>query len=99
MGMAEKSKNPLSSGLKVACEIYRFNLNKQPIWFGKLVESLKGEMSKNTISNSIDTLFDWGIIKGEYGPTTPGRASRLLSISNETKPVIKELYERYWKNR
>jgi len=97
--MTEKGKNPLSSGLKVACEIYRFNQNKQPIWFGKLVESLNGELSKNTISHSIDMLFDWGIIKGEYGPTTPGRASRLLSITNETKPVIKELYERYWKNR
>ncbi len=98
--MSEKLKNPLSNDLKVACEIFYFNEElKRPVWFGKLVESLKGEISKNTISNSIDSLFDWGVIKGEYGPTTPGRASRLLYISNEAKPVIKELFERYWKER
>ena len=43
--------------------IYHFNQNKYPIWFGKLVESLNGEISKNTISHAIDTLFDWGIIQ------------------------------------
>lgn len=96
--MASEAKNPLSSELKVAAEIYACEIEHKPVWLGKLVERLTGKVSKNTISAAIDTLFDWGIIKAEYGPTEKGRAGRLLMISNEAKPLIKELYEKYWKD-
>ena len=97
-------KNPLSNELKVAAEIYRCELQGQKVWLGKVVELLDGitnpnkKISKNTISAAIDTLFDWGIIKAEYGATEKGRAGRLLMISNEAKPTIKDLYEKYWKD-
>ena len=96
--MTEGAKNPLSNEFKVACEIYKAESNGEPIWFTRLVERLDGKISKNTISNAIDTLFDWGIIKAEYGPTDTGRAGRLFQISNEHKNRIKDLYEHYWKN-
>ena len=97
--MAGNVKNPLSYELKVAAEIFGCHERGEKVWLGKLQENLTGEISKNTISAALDTLFDWGIIKAEYGETENGRAGRLLMISNETIPLIKELYEKYWKNR
>ena len=97
--MPEGMKNPLSNEFKVACEIFKAGLNGEPIYFSKLVEKLSGKLSKNTISNAIDTLFDWGIIKAEYGPiSASGRAGRLFEISNEHKNRIQDLYENYWKD-
>jgi hypothetical protein len=92
-------KNPLSNELKIAAEIFGCQERGEKVWLGKLQGSLNGEISKNTISAALDTLFDWGIIKAEYGETEKGRAGRLLMISNESTPLIKELYEKYWKNR
>ena len=92
-------KNPLSNELKVATEIFGCQERGEKVWLGKLQERLAGEISRNTISAALDTLFDWGIIKAEYGETEKGRAGRLLMISNESTPLIKELYEKYWKNR
>jgi hypothetical protein len=92
-------KNPLSNELKVAAEIFGCQERGEKVWLGKLQERLSGEISKNTISAALDTLFDWGIIKAEYGETEKGRAGRLLMISNESVPLIKELYVKYWKDR
>ena len=83
--------------LKVACEIYKFNIENKPVWFGKLVESMEGVVSKNTISESLDTLTDWMIIKGHYGATGDGRASYLYEIDPDQVTMIKELYEKYWR--
>lgn len=96
--MTEKPRNPLSNDFKVACEIYKAETLNEKIWFTKLVSKLEGKVSKNTIANSLDTLADWGIIRGEYGPTENGHAGRLLQISNEHKSRIKDLYETYWKD-
>ena len=95
--MGVEVKNPLSNEFKVAAEIYHCQDNDEIVWYGKLVDRLAGKVSKNTISSAIDTLFDWEIIKAEYGKTEKGRAGRLLMISNEARPLIKELYEKYWK--
>lgn len=97
--LAIEAKNPLSNEFKVAAEILGCLERGEKVWLGKLQERLSGEISKNTISAALDTLFDWGIIKAEYGETEKGRAGRLLLISNESKPLIKELYEKYWKDR
>jgi hypothetical protein len=98
--MSEEKKNPLSNEFKVAAEIYGCtDVNNGIVWYGKLIKLLEGKLSKNTISNAIDTLIDWGIVKAEYGPTEKGRAGRLLMISNESKPLIKDLYEKYWKDQ
>ncbi len=91
-------KNPLSNELKVAAEIYGCHERGEKVWLGKLQMNLAGEVSKNTVSAALDTLFDWAIIKAEYGETENGRAGRLLMISNESTPLIKELYEKYWKD-
>jgi hypothetical protein len=89
-------KNPLSQELMVACEIYSLGLRNEKVWLSKLQTNLSGKVGKTKIGTCINTLFDWGILKAEYGPTDSGRAGRLLFISDDSKPLIKELYEKYW---
>lgn len=96
--MVADAKNPLSNEFKVAAEIYACNENGELVWYTKLVQRLSGKLSKNTITRALDTLFDWGIVKAEYGETETGRAGKLLMVSNEAKPIVQELYLRYWKN-
>lgn len=56
-------------------------------------------MSKNTVSESLDTLSDWIIIYGEYGSTENGRAGYLYFIDTKDGGdfKIRDLYEKYWK--
>lgn len=96
--MRTDAKNPLSNEFKVAAEIYACNENEELVWYTKLVKRLYGKLSKNTIAHALDTLFDWGIVKAEYGETETGRAGKLLMISNEAKPIVQELYLKYWKD-
>lgn len=97
-GKGSEVKNPLSNEFKVATEIYACKQDGELVWFTKLVDKLSGKLSKNTIAQSLTTLFDWGIVKAEYGETETGRAGRLLMISNEAEPMVQELYLKYWKD-
>lgn len=96
--METNAKNPLSNEFKVAAEIYACNENGELIWYTKLVQRLSGKLSKNTIAHALDTLFDWGIVKAEYGETETGRAGKLLMISNEAEPIVRDLYLNFWKD-
>ncbi len=94
----EKTKSELlSNEFKVAAQIYEYNLIEQKIWFSKLVQLLQPYMSQATVMKSLRTLFDWGIVKAEYGPTDKNRAGRLLYIAGESRTTIKEIYENFWK--
>jgi predicted transcriptional regulator len=95
-------KNPLSTEFMVACEIVKLRENGETVWLSKLVETMDKKpsdkrLSKATIARAITTLFDWGIVKGEYGETSPGRAGRLLLICNEAESLVFDLYTKYWK--
>ncbi len=94
-----KKKDILSPEFKVAAEIYKYNSRGEKVWFTKLAESLKGEMSSSTVMKALRRLFDWGIVKAEFGETDTGRAGRLLYIAGESKGVIGEIYEKFWKDR
>lgn len=98
LGGKKDAKNPLSNEFKVATEIYACKENGEVVWYTKLVQRLNGKMSKNTVAKSINTLFDWGIVKAEYGETETGRAGKLLMISNEAEPIVCDLYLKFWKN-
>jgi hypothetical protein len=94
-----KSTKPVSSELFVAMMIYHITeIKKEPVWFGKLVESLQDYMTKNIVSEALDTLTDWLIIDGEYGPLGGGRAGYLMYIDTHDGGDfrIKELYDTYW---
>ena len=87
----------LCDEFKVAAQIYECNLNKQPLWFGKLAELLKPYMTDEQAMKGLRVLFDWGIVKAEYGETTKGKAGRLLYISSESRFTVKDVYDNYWK--
>ncbi len=89
--MTEKTR--LSKDLVVACEIYKAEIQEEPIWFSRLVERLSGRMSKNEVSDALDKLFDWGFIQGEYGATENGKTGRLFKTALSNKQGIKALYE------
>ncbi len=100
--MVDSTKSEiLSKELKVAAEIYRCNyVTKEKIWFNKLVKLMneKVNMSKSTVVKALNVLFDWGIVRGEYGETEERRAGRLLTITSEHKETIKKVYENYWED-
>jgi len=81
----------LSDDLKVACEIYRAELNKKPVWFSWLTGKLKKQMSMEKVSNALDTLADWGIIQGAYGPTEKGCVGYIYEITSWNRSRIRDL--------
>lgn len=91
-------KSPLSTELKIACEIYKHQLSGKLIWTNKLIDRFKDEISKERVVESIDTLFDWSVIKAECGPTENGKDGRLYLIDHYAEPMIKDLYKNWWKN-
>lgn len=79
--------------LTVAVKIYEVTeVKKEPIWFTKLCEKLPN-IKEHAILMAINTLSDWGIIKGQYGETKKGHAGRLYFVSSENMKMIRELYE------
>ena len=96
--MGTNAKNPLSNEFKVAAEIYACKENGELIWYTKLVRGLSGKLSKNTIAHALDTLFDRGIVKTEYGETETSRAGKLPMISNEAEPIVRDPYLNFWKD-
>jgi len=90
-------KSPLSNELKVACEIYAHNERNETIWFAKLVKTLQHKLTKIEVERCINTLFDWGIIRGEYGETIDGKAGRTYHIDYGSEQLISEMYSQWWK--
>ena len=82
----------LSSDLKVCSVVYEYNLNGDKIWFSKLVEELKGHISKGTITKVVDRLFDLGVIDGNW-EKIEGKWTRVLNITGEAESFIKNVYE------
>lgn len=97
--MEKSKKDLLSKEFKVAAQIYECNANNETVWFTKLAELLKDDMSPATTMKALRTLVDWNMVKAEYGATAKGRAGRLLFIVGESRETIKQIYEKFWKNR
>jgi len=85
----------LSIDLKICYRIYEAQKKKEPIWLGKLVEVLKNDASKATISKTVDKLFDLGAIDGEW-KRVGDKWMRTLYIAGEAESLIKGIY-RYTK--
>lgn len=94
-----KSTKPVSSELFVAMMIYYLNeVKKEPAHLSRLVEELKDYMDRSVLWQAMDTLEDWLIIYGEYGPIGHGRVGRLYYIETHDggDHRIEELYNKYW---
>ena len=91
------SESPLSIEFMVATEIFHCEVKGKLPTYTELCLLLP--FPEDIISTALDILLDWGIVKAEYGEIESGRASMLLKVSNESYPIIKQLYENYWKDR
>ena len=67
-------------------------MKKEKIWFSKLVDILKGEISRSTISKNLDKLFDLGIIDGKW-EKVDNKWTRTFKISGEAKNFINHIYK------
>lgn len=74
-----KNMERLSNELKVGMVIYRMDIMGMRPYFSCLVKVLDGIMEKNVVSQALDTLEDWIMIKGEYGETYGGRAGYIYT--------------------
>lgn len=94
-----KSTKPVSYDLFVAMAIYHLtDVNKEPAHLSRIVEFVQDYVTKEDVWHAMDTLDDWMIIYGEYGPIGGGRAGRLHFIDTKDGGDfrIKELHDKYW---
>ena len=96
--IAEYPYRVMSDDLKVACEIYHYQITGHPAWLGKLVDSLAWVVDKHAVWVSMDTLSDWMIIYRFAGATYAGHAGFMWKIDPNHVHRIKPLYEKYWKD-
>ena len=82
----------LSTDLKVCYVIYESEQRKDKIWFSKLVQILEKDVSRGTISKSLDKLFDLGMIDGQW-EKADGKWTRTFTITGEAKDFIRNVYK------
>lgn len=87
-------KSCLSLPLKIACEIYWCNKKDISCTTQLLIDAFSlYHIDKKLVVESIDTLFDWSMLKCEWCNDT-----RTYFIPKDiAKATIKSLYKKYWK--
>lgn len=89
----------LSPEFIVAIEIYKSNVFNEPLHFTKLVDKLDGKLTKNQVSDALNTLLNWGIAIGMYNSYKYGDVKGyvfLFEIDELHKDRIRKLYEEYY---
>ncbi|MDD4051229.1 MAG: hypothetical protein PHR28_04935 [candidate division Zixibacteria bacterium] len=56
--------------------------------YGAAVDHLAPTLTKNEVSNAVDTLTDFGLITGHYGPVGDGRAGFVLDITESGAAML-----------
>lgn len=82
----------LSNEEKIGLEIYGSNVESKEIYFSKLTDLLKNEISRSTISKVIDKLFDLGMVTAKW-ENENGKWVRSLYITGEYKEFFQHLYD------
>ncbi|HII02770.1 TPA: hypothetical protein HA351_14350 [Methanosarcinaceae archaeon] len=91
--MTAAKRSILSQEEKVALEIQKYNDRKDPIYFSRLINVLKEEISRSTISKIIDKLFDLGMVEGRW-ETYNGKWVRTLYTKGEYREYFRSLNEK-----
>lgn len=83
----------LSNDLKICTVVYEYDRVKgEKVWFSKLVKILEGDMSRVTISKSLDKLFDLGMVDGNW-EKVEGKWTRTFTVAGESEDLIKNIYQ------
>jgi len=79
---------------RVVIEIYKYCIiKKEPLYYSKLVDLLKDEISKSNVSKSIDFLTDICMIDAEFQPVEDGKWARCFSVDEDYEPFLEGLYK------
>ncbi len=82
----------LSNDLKVCSVIYEYtNVKGDKVWLSKLEKIMSKDMSRVTLSKSLDKLFDLGMIDGKW-EDVDGRWVRVFRVAGEAEDLIKSVY-------
>lgn len=87
-----QSWSVLSNDLKICSVIYQYQHEKnEKVWFSKLVDLLADDMSRTTVSKTVDKLFDLGMIDGTW-EKVDGKWTRTFKIAGEAEDLIRTIY-------
>lgn len=88
-----QSWSVLSNDLKICSVIYENEHEiHEKVWFSKLVEILAGEMSRATVSKTLDKLSDLGMIDGTW-EKVDGKWTRVFTITDEAVDMIRTIHQ------
>lgn len=90
--MINSKRTILSNEERIGITINISNSEDIPIYFTKLVERFKGEISRATISKVIDKLFDLGMMTANW-ENVDGKWIRSFRITGEYRDYFKNLNE------
>ena len=82
----------LSSDLKMCVKVYQEREAGRDVWGSRMVELLKGDVSKLEVSKSEDRLMDLGILDKKY-KKVDGLWTSCYLICNESESLIKNIVE------
>lgn len=80
----------LSTDLQVMAMVYDYNIQDKPIWFSKLIELFKGNLSSSEISKAQDRLYDLGLLNTKY-ENVDGMWTCCWHIEDEGKSFINNI--------
>lgn len=90
----QRPPSMLGASFQVAIEIRGMNREGLPATIPVLVERLAPLMSTAVAHSALDTLEDYGIIEGHYGPTGNGWAGYCYAVTEGVAPFIDALAEK-----
>lgn len=82
----------LAKDMKLCVVIYRENKAGRKVWFTRLIELLKNDMSRRDISMLHDRLYDLGIINTGY-EMAEGKSTYRFTLGWEAEGYVKNIVE------
>ena len=90
----QRPPSMLGTSFRVAIEIRGMNREGLPATISALKERLGGEVSLPALYTALNTLADYGITEGHYGPVGSGWAGYRYEIAASVAPFFDALTEK-----
>jgi len=90
----ELKRDLLNNDLRVILQIFEVsNKNKEQMNLSKLLDYFEGRIDEIVISQSLDRLFDDGILSAEYRKIGK-KWSRVFFITGEAESFVEDIYNK-----